>query len=123
MYIVGGAEIHNYYLCYTIYIMSTLTITAIQSNLHWEDKAANLQLFEQKIRNMQVKTEVVILPEMFSTGFSMKANKLAEKMDGPTVTWMKKLSAEKKIIITGSIIIEDEGHYYNPTSITRSLWC
>ncbi|OQP50436.1 amidohydrolase [Niastella yeongjuensis] len=97
--------------------MSTLTITTIQSNLHWEDKAANLQQFEAKIRELQQRTEVVILPEMFSTGFSMNAEKLAEKMDGPTVTWMKKLSAERKIILTGSLIIEEAGNYYN-----RLIW-
>jgi omega-amidase len=97
--------------------MSTLTITTIQSNLHWEDKAANLQMFEDKIRQLQQKTELVILPEMFSTGFSMQPEKLAEKMDGITITWMKKLSAEKKIILTGSLIIEDEGNYYN-----RLVW-
>jgi predicted amidohydrolase len=97
--------------------MSTLTITTIQSNLHWEDKAANLQMFEEKITQLQQKTELVILPEMFSTGFSMQPEKLAEKMDGTTITWMKKLSAEKKIILTGSLIIEDEGNYYN-----RLVW-
>jgi omega-amidase len=100
-----------------IIIMSTLTITTIQSNLHWEDKAANLQLFEEKIRQLQQRTEIVILPEMFSTGFSMQTEKLAEQMDGPTVTWMKKLSAERKIILTGSLIIEENGNYYN-----RLVW-
>ena len=97
--------------------MSTLTITTIQTDLHWEDKAANLQMFEEKIRNIKEKTEVVVLPEMFSTGFSMQTEKLAEKMDGPSVTWMKKLSAEKRIILTGSLIIEEEGLFYN-----RLIW-
>ncbi|WP_205508013.1 nitrilase family protein [Longitalea arenae] len=97
--------------------MSTLTITTIQSDLHWEDKTANLQMFEEKIKQLQQRTEVVILPEMFSTGFSMQPEKLAETMDGPTVTWMKKLAAEKKIILTGSLIIEDAGNYYN-----RLIW-
>jgi omega-amidase len=97
--------------------MSTLTITTIQSNLHWEDKTANLQMFEEKIRGLQQRTEVVVLPEMFSTGFSMQPEKLAEKMDGPAVSWMKKLSGERKIILTGSLIIEEEGHFYN-----RLIW-
>jgi predicted amidohydrolase len=97
--------------------MSTLTITTIQCDLHWENKAANLQQFEKKIRQLQQRTEVVILPEMFSTGFSMNAKELAEKMDGPTIAWMKKLSAERKIIITGSLIIEEDEHYYN-----RLVW-
>src|SRR5688500_4436750 len=99
-----------------IEIMSTLTVTTIQSNLHWEDKAANLQMFEEKIRQLQ-RTELVILPEMFSTEFSMQAEKLDEKMDGATISWMKKLSAEKKIILTGSLIIEEDGNYYN-----RLVW-
>ena len=83
--------------------MSTLTITTIQTNLHWEDKAANLQMLEEKIFSIKEKTEIVVLPEMFSTGFSMKPEKLAETMDGETVQWMKKIAAERKIILTGSV--------------------
>jgi omega-amidase len=97
--------------------MSPLTITTIQADLRWEDKAANLQRFEEKILGIAGPTEVVVLPEMFSTGFSMKPQALAEKMDGPTMAWMKTVAAEKRIILTGSIIIEEEGHYYN-----RLIW-
>jgi len=108
---------HPTMITFGIPIMSTLTITTIQANLVWENKAANLQQFEQKIRNLAGKTEIVVLPEMFSTGFTMQTKQLAETMDGETVQWMKKLSAEKKIILTGSVIIEEEGHYYN-----RLIW-
>ena len=97
--------------------MSTLTITGIQSNLHWEDKKANLEMFEEKISAIPQPTEIVVLPEMFSTGFSMKPEKLGEAMDGETVQWMKKISAEKKIILTGSVIIEDNKKYFN-----RLIW-
>jgi omega-amidase len=97
--------------------MSTLSITTIQSNLHWEDKAANLHMFEEKINAVSANLEVVVLPEMFSTGFSMRPKVLAEKMDGPTVDWMKRIAAAKKIILTGSVIIEEEGNYYN-----RLIW-
>ena len=97
--------------------MSTLNITIIQANLHWEDKAANLKMFEEKINSIKEKAEIVVLPEMFSTGFSMNPIKLGEKMDGPTVAWMKSLAAKKRIILTGSLIIEDEGKYYN-----RLIW-
>jgi len=69
------------------------------------------------ILSVKEKTEIVVLPEMFSTGFVMKPETLAETMDGDTVTWMKKMAAEKKIILTGSIIIEENGHYYN-----RLVW-
>lgn len=94
-----------------------LTISLIQTSLHWEDKAANLRMLEEKIYSIKEKTEVVILPEMFSTGFSMKAGALAETMDGNTVGWMKRVSKEKNIVLTGSAIIEEAGNYYN-----RLIW-
>ena len=94
----------------------SLTFTLIQTNLQWEDKAANLQMLEAKINSIQ-KTEVVVLPEMFSTGFSMKPEQLAETMDGPSVEWMKKISTQHKIILTGSLMIKDNNHYFN-----RLIW-
>jgi omega-amidase len=97
--------------------MPTLSITLIQTQLHWEDKDANLEMLEQKINAIQEQTHVVILPEMFSTGFSMKSEELAETMDGATVQWMKKVAASKKIILAGSLIIEDGGERFN-----RLIW-
>jgi len=97
--------------------MSTLTITGIQTILHWEDPAANLKMLEEKINSINYKSEIVILPEMFSTGFSMKPSALAESMDGKTVTWMKRIAAEKKIILTGSVIIKEGSHFFN-----RMIW-
>lgn len=97
--------------------MSSLTITTIQSDLFWEDKEANLSMFEKKIRAISEKTEIIILPEMFSTGFSMNAEMLAEKMDGRTISWMKEMSKEKRVIITGSVIVEEENKFYN-----RLVW-
>lgn len=97
--------------------MSSLTISLIQTALHWEDPAANRRMFEEKIRSITEKTELVLLPEMFSTGFSMDPARLAETMDGPTVSWMKELSAERKIILAGSLIIRDGDDFFN-----RLLW-
>ncbi len=97
--------------------MSTLSLSIIQTNLHWEDKTANLQMLEQKISSIKEKTEVLVLPEMFSTGFSMKPEQLAETMEGKTVQWMQRIAQEKKIILAGSVIIEDAGHYFN-----RLIW-
>jgi predicted amidohydrolase len=104
--------------------MSKLTFTLIQADLRWEDKEANLKMLEEKINSIQEKTQVVVLPEMFSTGFSMKPEQLAEKMDDATVQWMKKTAAEKKVILTGSVIIEDgqaaaNGH---PAFYNRLIW-
>lgn len=74
-------------------------------------------MFEEKINSISEKTEVVILPEMFSTGFSMQPALLAETMDGDSVQWMKRMAAKKKIILTGSLIIKEGEHFYN-----RLLW-
>lgn len=97
--------------------MQPITITLIQTNLHWENKAANLLMLEQKIQGMEDRTEVIVLPEMFSSGFSMNTKALAEDMDGETVSWMKRVAAANKIIITGSIIIKENENFYN-----RLIW-
>lgn len=96
---------------------STLTITIIQADLQWEDKEANLRRFEEKIGGIKEHTEVIVLPEMFSTGFSMRPEVLAESMDGPTISWMKKIAGQRRVVLTGSLIIEDGGRYYN-----RLVW-
>jgi omega-amidase len=97
--------------------MSDLTVSLIQANLHWEDVAANLAMFDQKIDSIKERTEVIILPEMFSTGFSMQSERLAQTMDGSAVQWMKQKAKEKNVIITGSLIIEEGGEYFN-----RLIW-
>lgn len=101
--------------------MSSLRFTLIQTHLFWEDKAANLQMLEQKLRQLPEDTHVVILPEMFSTGFSMQPELLAETMEDTTISWMKNLAAELKVILTGSIMVREEGDggakYFN-----RLLW-
>ncbi len=97
--------------------MAPLTITTLQTNLVWENKNANLQLLAKKINSLQEKTEIVVLPEMFSTGFSMQPKLFAETMEGETVQWMKEISSANKIILTGSLIIEEENKFYN-----RLIW-
>ncbi|MDB5190473.1 MAG: amidohydrolase [Segetibacter sp.] len=97
--------------------MSSLTCTIIQSNLHWENRDANLKMFEDKINSIKEKTEVIILPEMFTTGFSMQPGTFAETMDGPAVEWMKRISAQKKVILCGSIMMKEGDKFYN-----RFIW-
>ncbi|MEO5892378.1 MAG: nitrilase family protein [Ferruginibacter sp.] len=97
--------------------MPPLTITTIQTNLFWENKGANLDALEKKISSLPEKTEIIVLPEMFSTGFSMHPKQLAETMDGETVQWMKAVAAINKIILTGSLIIEENDNYFN-----RLIW-
>ncbi len=74
-------------------------------------------MLQQKIQSISGKTHVVVVPEMFSTGFSMQPEPLAETMEGPTVQWMKDMAARHKIILTGSLIIQEDGHFFN-----RLVW-
>lgn len=96
---------------------SDLKISIIQTDIAWEDKATNLAHYEQKIQALKGQQHIIVLPEMFSTGFSMKPEQLAELMDGASVQWMKRMAQENRSIITGSLIIEADGRYYN-----RMLW-
>jgi len=97
--------------------LSTLHFSLIQTSLFWEDKGANLDQLSQKINAIDQPTEIIVLPEMFSTGFSMQPEKLAENMDGPTVDWMRRTAAAKRAILAGSIIIEEGGQFLN-----RFIW-
>lgn len=105
--------------------MSDLTFSLIQTKLHWEDKAANLAMLEAKIRSIPSGTHVIVLPEMFSTGFSMRPEQLAEDMNGPTVAWMQRMASEKKVILTGSVIIQeavDSANGEEPQYFNRLIW-
>ncbi len=97
--------------------MKNLRVSTIQSKLKWEDKTANRNQFAEKIKRLAGQTDVIILPEMFTTGFSMAADRLAEAMDGPTVDWMKQQAIESGAVVTGSFICKEKGRFYN-----RLLW-
>jgi omega-amidase len=94
-----------------------LHITLIQPDIVWEDKTANLQQYEKMIAGITGNKHIVVLPEMFSTGFSMAPERLAEPMDGASVKWMADVAVKYRCILTGSLIIEENGKYYN-----RMLW-
>ena len=82
-----------------------LRITLVQSDLHWEDREANLKHLDQHLSRIVEPTDIVVLCEMFTTGFSMQPQKIAEYMLGDTVTWMQQIASEKNTAICGSIII------------------
>lgn len=97
--------------------MGNLHISLIQTDLFWEDKFRNLEMLEKKIAATEAATQIVVLPEMFTTGFTMQPKLFAETMNGPTVEWMVEQAGIHKIIVTGSIIIEEDNKFYN-----RLLW-
>lgn len=95
--------------------METLRISLVQIALFWEDASANLQYLEDLIARelSQGKTDLIILPEMFTTGFSMNASALAEPMDGGSVQWMTRMAETYNCALAGSVIILDNDRYVN----------
>ena len=94
-----------------------IRIALVQTDLHWQDKTANLAMLEEKIWDLKGRCDLIILPEMFPTGFSMEAEKLAEPMNLHIHKWMKQMAAQTGAVVTGSAIITEGGKYYN-----RLLW-
>lgn len=94
-------------------MQDTLKIAFIQSELVWESPKQNRQNFEEKIEAITVSVDLILLPEMFTTGFTMNASEHAEAMDGKSVRWMQKMAALKNTAIAGSIIIKDNDKFFN----------
>ncbi|PCJ89675.1 MAG: nitrilase family protein [Flavobacteriales bacterium] len=97
--------------------MQNLTVTIIQTPLHWESIDQNLEMFSIKLAQITEQTNLIVLPEMFTTGFSMNSEKLAEGMEGKSMQWIAEKAKEKNCVITGSLIIKENGYYYN-----RLIW-
>jgi len=93
-------------------VLDNLHITTIQADLMWEDKTANIQNFTELIESIRQDTHVIILPEMFTTGFSMNIA-LAEDENGMTINWMQELAYKKNSLIIGSIIWHENAKFYN----------
>ena len=93
--------------------MSTLSISIVQSELHWHDAKKNRGMFADSIASIAAPTDLIVLPEMFTTGFSMDAPELAEPLDGETVQWMTETARASNAAICGSLIIVDADRYYN----------
>lgn len=90
-----------------------MKIAILQSDLIWENPKANRVYFEEKINTISEKINLIVLPEMFSTGFTMNPAAVAETMQGETVLWMQSLAKAKNTAITGSVVIEESNHFYN----------
>jgi len=90
-----------------------MRISIVQTKLHWEAPAANRAMFSEKLARLAGQTDLVVLPEMFSTGFSMNASMLAEPMNGPTVHWLSEQAALLGAAVTGSFICRENNRFYN----------
>lgn len=90
-----------------------MKIALIQTSLFWENPSANRNYFEEKINGIPEKVDLIVLPEMFSTGFTMHPEAVAETMQGETIQWLQSLAKAKNSAITGSVIIQENGNFYN----------
>lgn len=90
-----------------------MKVTIIQTQLIWENRERNLEHFTSLINSISENTDLIVLPEMFTTGFTMNPEVLAEKTGGSALDWMKERAVEKSAVITGSIAVEETGKYYN----------
>ncbi len=97
--------------------MQDLKVTVLQTSLFWEDPAKNLEHFDRKLSLYTVDTDLIILPEMFTTGFTMAAGTFAEPMDGNSVGWMSNMAQSKDAVVTGSLIINAGDKFVN-----RLIW-
>jgi omega-amidase len=85
----------------------------IQTTLVWENPSVNISNFEQKINQISKQIDLIVLPEMFTTGFTMEPKSVAETMDGTAIQWLKSTAIKKNCAITGSLIITENNHFYN----------
>jgi predicted amidohydrolase len=90
-----------------------MKIALIQSSIVWENPEANRKYFETEINTVSTAVDLIVLPEMFTTGFTMSPIAIAETMQGETVLWMQSLAKAKNAAITGSVVIEENANFYN----------
>lgn len=100
-------------------MQDSLNIACIQTEIQWESPVENLNRYSTYLEEISLDVNLMVLPEMFSTGFSMKPERCSETMDGLSVTWMKEAAAERNLAIMGSLIIEENNNYYNRLIFVR----
>lgn len=93
--------------------MQNLKIAILQADLIWQNAEQNRRNFSEKIHQINEQVDLIVLPEMFTTGFSMHPQKIGDTMHGETVAWMRKIASEKNAAIAGSVIIFENNNYYN----------
>ena len=97
--------------------MQDLNLTLLQTPLLWHDPAGNREVLGDLITREAAGSDLLVLPETFTTGYTMEAAQVAETMDGATVQWLRELAAEHSVDICGSIIVEEDGRHFN-----RLIW-
>jgi omega-amidase len=99
------------------YLNSMIKLALIQTHLHWENPTANRAMLEEKIANLAQPVDLIVLPEMFTSGFTMNPAAVAEPMNLTTHRWMRQMAAQTGAVLTGSYVVQEKGLFYN-----RLLW-
>ncbi len=94
-----------------------MNITLVQTDLHWQDPVANRAMLEEKLFTLPEPTDLIVLPEMFTTGFTMDAHAVAEPMNLTTFKWLKQMAEQTNAVVTGSYVVQESGTFYN-----RLIW-
>lgn len=97
--------------------MRNLTVSLLQTDLHWKDPEQNHALYADLATQIPPSTQLLVLPEMFNSGFTMETNAVAQSMDGPSLAWMRDLAQRHSVTVTGSLVIAEDGQFYN-----RLIW-
>jgi omega-amidase len=100
-----------------IHHLSFMNITLLQPDLYWHDPVANRAMLEEHIFGLSEPTDLIVLPEMFTTGFTMAAAAVAEPMNLTTFRWLKQMAAQTGAVVTGSYVVQEKGQYFN-----RLIW-
>lgn len=90
-----------------------LRLTIVQTALHWQDAERNRAMFSEKLAEAALQTDLIVLPEMFTTGFSMEAAAHAEEAEGTTLLWMQQEAHQHQAVLTGSVMVKENGQYFN----------
>ncbi|WP_261844328.1 amidohydrolase [Aliamphritea ceti] len=98
-------------------VQDELTVVLVQPDIKWQSPAQNCEMYVRMLDEHSAKADVIVLPEMFATGFSMDSRKAAQNMDGESIVWMKQQAAQRNAAVCGSLAIIEDGEYYN-----RMLW-
>jgi omega-amidase len=93
--------------------MRDLNLTLLQSELHWQNPAANRAMFTDQIAQQSDGSDLILLPEMFATGFTMEAAANSEPDDGASAVWLQEMATAHDVALCGSVVIKEDGHYYN----------
>ncbi|MBC3783710.1 amidohydrolase [Spirosoma utsteinense] len=94
-----------------------MNITLLQTDLYWHDPVANRAMLEERIFNLPEQTDLIVLPEMFTTGFTMDARAVAEPMNLTTFRWLKQMAVQTGAVVTGSYVVREGNSFYN-----RLIW-